>query len=230
MRFTRFAGSRGASWLRTPGVATAAILLAVVVTACGGQADSGSPAASAAAVASAPSVVNSSAAASVTPAAAVTTASLSRVFPAADGPLDLRVTRTGRWDGAPVRHVTYRSDGAVVTGVLSVPAGEGPFPAVLYAPGVSCRAEMFADDVAALQRDGLAALVIDPPDGRDPHVAPVSLEPEVVVAAHVRYVTDLRRGLASWSRLRRSTRTASATSGTAGAASWAGIWPACGRR
>jgi dienelactone hydrolase len=195
MRFTRFAGSRGASWLWPPGGAAAAILLALLVTACGGQADGGSPAASAAAVASAPSVVSSSAAAPATPAAAVTTASLSRVFPAATGPLDLRVTRTGRWDGARVRHVTYRSDGAVVTGVLSVPAGEGPFPAVLYAPGVSCRAEMFADDVAALQRDGLAALVIDPPDGRDPHVAPVSLEPKVVVAAHVRYVTDLRRGL-----------------------------------
>jgi len=195
MRFTRLAGSRGASWLWPPGGAAVAILLALLLTACGGQADSGSSTASAAAVASAPSGVSSSAAAPATPTAAVTTASLSRVFPAATGPLDLRVTRTGQWDGARVRSVTYRSDGAVVTGVLSVPAGEGPFPAVLYAPGVNCRAEMFADDVAALQRDGLAALVIDPPDGRDPHVAPVSLEPKVVVAAHVRYVTDLRRGL-----------------------------------
>ena len=195
MRFTRLARSRGAVWLWPQGGAAAAILLALLVTACGGQADGGSPAAPAAAVASAPSVVSSSSAAPAAPAAAVTTASLSRVFPAATGPLDLRVTRTGRWDGAPVRHVTYRSEGAVVTGVLSVPAGEGPFPAVLYAPGVTCRAEMFADDVAALQRGGLAALVIDPPDGRDPYVEPISLEPKVVVAAHVRYVTDLRRGL-----------------------------------
>jgi dienelactone hydrolase len=95
----------------------------------------------------------------------------------------------------PVRHVTYRSAGAVVTGVLSVPAGAGPFPAVLYAPGVTCRAEMFEDDVAALQRERVAALVIDPPDGRDPFVEPISLEPKAAASAHVRYVTDLRRGL-----------------------------------
>ncbi len=105
------------------------------------------------------------------------------------------MTSTGRWDGVPVLHVTYSSDGAVVTGVLSVPSGAGPIPAVLYAPGVGCRAEMFEDDVAALQRDGLAALVIDPPDARDPFVEPISLDARSVAEAHVRYVTDLRRGL-----------------------------------
>ena len=126
--------------------------------------------------------------------AAVASASLSRLFPAPRGPLDLRVTGTGDWDGVPVRHVTYRSEGAVVTAVLSVPAGEGPYPAVLYAPGVSCRADMFAADVAALQRAGIAALAVDPPDGRDPFVEPVSLSPATVKEAQVRYVTDLRRG------------------------------------
>ncbi len=126
--------------------------------------------------------------------AAVASASLSRLFPAPRGPLDLRVTGTGDWGGVPVRHVTYRSEGAVVTAVLSVPAGEGPYPAVLYAPGVSCRADMFAADVAALQRAGIAALAVDPPDGRDPFVQPVSLSPATVKQAQVRYVTDLRRG------------------------------------
>ena len=105
------------------------------------------------------------------------------------------MTGTGSWDGVPVRHVTYRSDGAVVTGTLSVPAGTGPFPAVLYAPGVGCSRDMFAADVAALQRDGVAALAIDPPDGRDPFVHPISADPEAAAEAHVRYVTDLRRGL-----------------------------------
>ena len=54
---------------------------------------------------------------------------------------------------------------------------------------------MFAGDVAALQRDGVAALTIDPPDGRDPFVHPISADPEAAAEAHVRYVTDLRRGL-----------------------------------
>jgi dienelactone hydrolase len=91
--------------------------------------------------------------------------------------------------------VTYRSDGVVVTAVLSVPSGSGPFPAVLFAPGVGCPAEMFEDDVAALQRDGVAALAVDPPDSRDPLVDPISFEPSSAAKAHVRYVTDLRRGL-----------------------------------
>lgn len=154
----------------------------------GGSVSSSSSAASAA---PSPAVSSPSA---PSPAAAAATASLSRLFPAPRGPLDLRVTGTGDWDGVPVRHVTYRSDGAVVTAVLSVPAGAGPYPAVLYAPGVSCRADMFAADVAALQRAGIAALAVDPPDGRDPFVEPVSLSSATVKEAQVRYVTDLRRG------------------------------------
>ena len=54
---------------------------------------------------------------------------------------------------------------------------------------------MFAADVAALQREGIAALSIDPPDGRDPYVRPITTTPDVAAEAHVRYVTDLRRGL-----------------------------------
>ena len=50
-------------------------------------------------------------------------------------------------------------------------------------------------DVAALQRDGIAALAVDPPDGRDPFVRPISADAEDAAEAHVRYVTDLRRGL-----------------------------------
>ena len=78
---------------------------------------------------------------------------------------------------------------------MALPAGAGPFPAVLYAPGVGCSRDMFAADVAALQRQGIAALVIDPPDGRDPYVRPITTTPDVAAEAHVRYVTDLRRGL-----------------------------------
>lgn len=126
---------------------------------------------------------------------AATTTELARQFPAPYGPLGLRFTGTARWDGVRVRHLTYRSEGALVTGTLALPAGAGPFPAVLYAPGVGCTRDMFSADVAALQREGIAALAIDPPDGRDPFVRPITTTPDVAAEAHVRYVTDLRRGL-----------------------------------
>jgi dienelactone hydrolase len=119
---------------------------------------------------------------------------LERQFPRPSGPLDLRVIGKDDWDGVPVRHVTYRSEGAVVTATLSLPDDRGPFPAVLFAPGVMGRREMFAADVAALQRDGIAALAVDPPDGRDPFVRPITVDPEEAAEAHGRYVADLRRG------------------------------------
>jgi dienelactone hydrolase len=120
---------------------------------------------------------------------------LARQFPDPSGPLDLQVTGTADWDGARVRDVTYRSEGATVTATLSIPDGDGPFPAVLYAPGVTGSRDMFAADVAAMQREGIAALAVDPPDRRDPFVQPISADPELAAEAHVRYVTDLRRGL-----------------------------------
>ena len=127
-----------------------------------------------------------------------------------------------------MRHVTYRSAGAVVTGTLSLPAGAGPFPAVLYAPGVSCSRDMFAADVAALQRDGIAALAIDPPDGRDPFVHPISADPEDGRrgARPLRHRPAPRAGRAALVARGRPAA-GSATSATAGAASWAATSPAC---
>ncbi len=189
------------AWLRARG-ATALFALALAglaLSACGaGGSSVDTPPASAPPTSSTPSPTAASPLAS--PAArpsgdAVTATELARQFPAPSGPLGVRFTGTARWDGLPVRDLTYRSEGAVVTGTLSTPSGAGPFPAVLYAPGVGCPRDMFAADVAALQREGIAALVIDPPDGRDPYVRPITTTPDVAAEAHVRYVTDLRRGL-----------------------------------
>ena len=175
-----------------------AAVLVFASAACGGH---GSPAAvSPAATVAASSPVGSPAPASPAPGASTSgdnaaAAALARQFPDPSGPLDLRVSSTAAWDGARVRHVTFRSEGATVTATLSLPDGDGPFPAVLYAPGVTCSRDMFATDVAALQREGIAALAVDPPDGRDPFVQPISADPALAAEAHVRYVTDLRRGL-----------------------------------
>ncbi len=178
-------------------VLIAGLLLVAVLVACGGTpAAVDSPGAGAG---------PSSAAASGPPAASakaspvsggVTAAGLRRLFPHEDAePLGLKVAGGRTVDGVAVRDVTYEGSGARVTGVLSVPAGDGPYPAVLYAPGVGCPAAMFESDMAALQRAGVAALAVDPPDGRAPFAEPVSLDPETVAAAHIQYVGDLRRGL-----------------------------------
>ena len=171
----------------------AVLLFAAVLLACGGApaaVESPSPAVSLSPTVSPP--VSSPA----SPDSGAAAAGLRRLFAHEDaGPLDLRLGDTRTVAGAAVRDVTYVGSGAKVTGVLSVPAGDGPHPAVLYAPGVGCPAAMFESDMAAMQRAGVAALAIDPPDGRAPFVEPVSLDPETVAAAHVQYVGDLRRGL-----------------------------------
>ena len=168
---------------------------AVALTACGGGDHSSGastpPAASQAATATASPISSPSPA--VSPSAAAV--ALARQFPEPSGPLRLEVTGSAEWDGVPVRHVSYRSEGATVTATLSLPQGDGPFPAVLYAPGVTCHRDMFALDVAALQLAGIAALAVDPPDGRDPFVQPITGDPELAAEAHARYVADLRRGL-----------------------------------
>ncbi len=184
-------------------------VLALTLAACGGQPSPGAPATGLPALSAAASASSSAAspaeatpspslsrAASPAPGDAATSAALRRLsaYDTAE-PLGFRVTGSSEAGGVRIRDISYRGSGATVTGILSLPAGRGPFPAVLYAPGVGCVSSMFEPDISALQRAGIAALAIDPPDGRPPHASPVSLDPAVVAAAHVRYVKDLRRGL-----------------------------------
>lgn len=182
-------------------VAAAVLLLASLPLAAAPLACGGTPAAveSPSPAVSASPVVSPTVSPAVSPPASPDSAAvrdLRRLFPSRDaGPLDLKLGGLRSIAGAVVRDVTYAGSGAEVTGVLSVPAGDGPHPAVLYAPGVGCPAAMFESDMATMQRAGVAALAIDPPDGRAPFVEPISLDPEAVAAAHVQYVGDLRRGL-----------------------------------
>ena len=177
---------RSAAALAVLAPLAAAVALALTLGACGQGSSPATPAASA----------SPGTATGATPPSVSATAAFRRLFAYdASEPLDLTVVRRVDWGGVAVRRVSYLSAGSRVTGYLSLPSGRGPFPAVLYAPGVSCRASMFAADAVALQRAGVAVLAIDPPDGRPPYAEPVSLDPATVAAAHVRYVTDLRRGL-----------------------------------
>ena len=178
-----------------------AAALALALGACGRGSPGGSTAASAASAVASPSAAQPALAPAASgspdaPATSASPAAFRRLFAYdAAEPLGFTVVHRVDWGGVTVRRVGYVSAGSRVTGYLSLPPGRGPFPAVLYAPGVSCRASMFAADAAALQRAGVAVLAVDPPDGRPPYAEPVSLDPATVAAAHVRYVTDLRRGL-----------------------------------
>jgi len=172
----------------------AGVLFVLVLPACGGSPSAvDSPSAAVSAVASRAATASPTASAT---SGGVTTASLRRLF-AYDRaePLDLRVAAGRTVGGATLRDVSFLGHGARVTGVLCVPAGRGPFAAVLYAPGVGCAAGMFETDMAALERAGIASLAVDPPDGRRPYVEPLSYDPAAVAAAHVQYVRDLRRSL-----------------------------------
>jgi dienelactone hydrolase len=61
-----------------------------------------------------------------------------------------------------VREVSFAaSRGGRVRGVLVVPAGRGPFPAVLYLHGAGGDRHQFVDDAKALARRGVAGLTID---------------------------------------------------------------------
>jgi dienelactone hydrolase len=173
----------------------AGALFALALPACGGPPSAVDAPTAAAPSAVAPSVATASSSVSAS-SGVVTTASLRRLF-AYDRaePLDLRVAGGRTVGGATLRDVSFLGHGARVTGVLCVPAGTGPFAAVLYAPGVGCAAGMFETDMAALERAGIASLAVDPPDGRRPYAEPVSLDSAAVAAAHVQYVRDLRRGL-----------------------------------
>jgi dienelactone hydrolase len=112
-------------------------------------------------------------------------------------PLDFKDTGTVVWviSGVQGESIEYTSAGCRVPSVLVIPEGEGPFPAVLCAPGGTCGPGLYSVDQAALARMDIASLAICPPDGRAPFV---DLDPARAVddiKGNARYVVDLRRAL-----------------------------------
>jgi dienelactone hydrolase len=98
--------------------------------------------------------------------------------------------------GARSQFIEYASAGCTVTGSLSVPAGEGPFPVVVMAaPGTMDF--IYEYQIRALTRAGLAVLAIDAPNVRDPYLdmEDIEADPERYIEANARYVVDIRRAL-----------------------------------
>ena len=186
------------------------LLVAVTVltlTACGG---SGTPASS-----SPPSSAPSEAA--ITPSPVVWTPTpaapvpkngapfeqVARLFAYdASEPIGLKDTGTYeyKYRGEPrtLRKIAYLSAGKPVEAWLTLPKGEGPFPAVMLLPGYGGSMPegwaMYATDLVA---KGYAALLIQPPNERTdgPRFTFFSWDAKQDVAANAQYVVDLRRGI-----------------------------------
>lgn len=71
-----------------------------------------------------------------------------------------------------------------------MPAGEGPFPVVVYAPGWTTPATMWAGDAVALSRQGYAGLLLG-----EPGVPFFSFDAPTDITSYVRYATQERRAL-----------------------------------
>lgn len=89
------------------------------------------------------------------------------VLPATDAPLDDRVTRTTTRDGYRIEHVVFDSlPGFRVTGLVYVPDGPGPFPAVLGTAGHADEGKAsptYQHAWISLARRGFVVLAYDPP-------------------------------------------------------------------
>ena len=116
-------------------------------------------------------------------------------------PLDLRDTGEEDHGGVIVHDITYASThGGRVPAYLVIPAGQGPFAAVLFGhwmmPGSPMKnRKEFLDEAILLARAGAAALLIDAPQVRPGFVEdqdPTS--PQSAYAAQ-QQVIDFRRGL-----------------------------------
>ena len=86
---------------------------------------------------------------------------------AAAAPLDVREAGVTTEEGIAVHDLSYASPvRGRVPAYLVLPAGEGPFPVVLYAPGSNGTRDDFLGDARLLAKRGLAGLLFTPPHNR----------------------------------------------------------------
>jgi hypothetical protein len=180
-------------------VATLALAAALVITACGG---SDVPASSS------PSAGPSQAAASPSPSWSPTMSpqsipvvkpgdKLPRFSKLAElfeydrsEPLDLISGVTYPKYGATVQQVSFKHDGEYVGALLVTPAGQGPFPVVVYAPGSNTTGTIWLKDAGKLAKKGYAGLLLDESGGPFWKFKGI---PDGL--AYVNYVKDGRRAL-----------------------------------
>jgi len=88
-------------------------------------------------------------------------------MPDTTAPLNARITRTQQRDGYRIEHLIYESlPGLLVTALVYVPDGAGPFPAVLGTAGhsdVSKAEPVYQNAWVSFARRGFVVLAYDPP-------------------------------------------------------------------
>jgi dienelactone hydrolase len=109
-------------------------------------------------------------------------------------PLDSAETAVRNEGDVTVHSITYASPrGGTVSAYLIVPAGKGPFPAVLYMHGVGSPPDQFLSEATAMAQKGVAGLLIAAPytrrQGQKLRLSATDLD------EFVQCVVDLRRGV-----------------------------------
>jgi dienelactone hydrolase len=102
---------------------------------------------------------------------------------------------TEQAEGSTVYDVSYQSGGYAVPAKLVMPDGKGPFPAVLYAHGLTLGPGFFVPEMQEFAREGYAGLAIVGPEHRAPYSRFVIFDADEEIASHIGYVIDLRRAI-----------------------------------
>ena len=90
-------------------------------------------------------------------------------------PLDMRVLGSVEKSGVEMQSLNYNHDGLPLYAWLVTPAGEGPFPVIVYTPGTGTPVDMWAPEAAAMALEGFAGLLVEEsgaPTGPTPCPAP----------------------------------------------------------
>jgi len=93
-------------------------------------------------------------------------------------------------DGVTFRCSYFQSGGETAAAYLALPEGEGPFPVVVYAPGLKTMAMDSSGYAVALAKKGYAGLLIE-----EPTVNFISFDAPTDIAAFILYATQERRAL-----------------------------------
>jgi cephalosporin-C deacetylase-like acetyl esterase len=97
-------------------------------------------------------------------------------------------------DGATVHDISYAGPNGRITAFYIVPAGDGPFPAVLFMPGAPGARFTFFSEAVQLAQRGIASLLPDPPYARPPIEDVVKFTPSDKDGI-VQEVIEMRRGI-----------------------------------
>ena len=112
----------------------------------------------------------------------------------ASAPLDVKELKVEQKDGATIHDITYAGPEGRIDAYLTIPNGDGPFPAVLFMPGAPGARFTFYTESLELARRGIASLLPDPPYARPPIEDVVKFTPADRDGI-VQEVVEMRRGI-----------------------------------